>query len=201
TDSICNEIIEDVNSKYPNFVINRMDPEWAGSTCTPSSLDESYKGLMDTTLYKDGNDEAAGRSWVFQTCIAYGYYQVVSEKSSVKFGKLNKLDGSIKMCHDIYNIDNQTLYNAVDHINVRYGGKNPKVTNVAFTNGGTDPWHALGVTQQEGQDGNLVNLIDRTSHCSDLYIEKETDVPALKLARHKELRFFDQVLANLPKKE
>ncbi|BFU23556.1 serine carboxypeptidase s28 family protein [Entamoeba histolytica] len=198
TDSICAEINEDIVNKYPLFIKEKYNPEWADKECTPSSQEESYKTLQNTSTYAEGNEDASGRSWFFQTCIAYGYYQAVSEQSSVKWGKLNQLQGSIDMCKDIYGIDKDTLYNAVDHINVRYGGKKPCVTNVAFTNGNTDPWHALGVTESDHQEGNLVQLIDRTSHCSDLYSEKENDVPELKKARHNELKFFAQVLANVP---
>ncbi|ELP85775.1 hypothetical protein EIN_281360 [Entamoeba invadens IP1] len=199
TNSICYEFDEDINTKYPMF-IDKTNTK-SGSDCTGSSLETNYKELRDTTTYEKGNDGASGRAWMFQTCVAYGYYQAVSEKSNVMFGRMNKLQGSIDMCKDIYNIDNQTLYQAVEHINVRYGAKNPQVTNVAFTNGGVDPWHALGITQQDAVDSsNIVQYIQTTSHCSDLYSEKETDAPELKRARHKEMRFFEELLENLPKK-
>ena len=100
------------------------------------------------------------------------------------------------MCKEIYGIEKETIYKAVDHVNVRYGGKKPNVTNVAFMNGKTDPWHALSVTETEGQDGNLVGIVYISSHCADLYAEKETDIARLKYARHQEMRFFEKVIEN-----
>ena len=89
------------------------------------------------------------------------------------------------------------MYSAVEYVNKRYGAKKPCVTNVAFVNGKTDSWGALGVSDPKGQDGCLVYYIDGTSHCSDLYTERSTDVPLLKDVRHKEFRFFDKILKDL----
>ena len=196
-DSLCNGFIVDIVKDYPKFIKERYDKEWAGSDCTPSSIEESWASLKNTKTYAEGNDNASGRAWFFQTCSAYGYYQAADNaKSSVKWGKLNKLQGSIDMCKEIYGIEEETIYKAVDHVNVRYGGKKPNVTNVAFMNGKTDPWHALSVTEKEGQEGNLVGIVYISSHCADLYAERETDIARLKYARHQEMRFFEKVLEN-----
>ncbi|KAL7716618.1 Lysosomal Pro-Xaa carboxypeptidase [Entamoeba marina] len=195
SDSICYSFMNDVIHDYPEYIINKYLDD---TKCVPTSYEKDVQSLKNTTTYEEGNSEAAGRSWVFQTCIAYGYYQAVTNQSSVTFGKLNSIEGSYRICEDVYGIDKQTIYDSVDHVNVRYGKKNPGVTGVTFTSGTTDPWHALAVTEE--CDGNLVQLLPKISHCSDLYSEKADDVPYLKIARHKEMVFFDNLLKNLPTK-
>jgi hypothetical protein len=52
--------------------------------------------------------------------------------------------------------------------NANYGGKDigKKVTKVIFVNGSFDPWHALGITNQnETTSENLVIFIEGTAHC------------------------------------
>jgi hypothetical protein len=46
---------------------------------------------------------------------------------------------------------------------VNYGGKGLKVSRVIFVNGSIDPWHALGLTTQNGTTrDNLVIFIEGT---------------------------------------
>jgi len=196
SDSRAYHVIKDVVVNYPEFV--KTYTKEYGDDCFDASLQNYYNKLKDTRTADQGNDEASARSWVFQTCIAYGYYQAVEPESKVKFGKLNRLQGSIDMCKEVFGISKETLYSAVDHTNVRYGAKKPRVTNVAFVSGTTDPWHTLAITEET--EGCYVHLIEKTSHVSDLYSEKEFDIPTLKKVRHEEMRFFDNVLKNIPEK-
>ena len=163
--------------------------------CFNATYAETVRELSDTTTYAEGNEEAASRSWVFQTCVAYGYYQAVSENSTLKFGRLNTYDISYDMCRDVYKIEKDEIFRNAEHVNARYGGKKPEVTNVVFICGTTDPWTRLAVTT--AQKGNYVHVVTGTSHCADLYAEKASDLPELREQRHKGLSFLADVLDSL----
>ncbi len=59
--------------------------------------------------------------------------------------------------------DQSFIENAIKWTNVNYGGKGLKVSRVIFVNGSIDPWHALGLTTQNGTSrDNLVIFIEGT---------------------------------------
>ncbi len=62
------------------------------------------------------------------------------------------------------------------------------VNNIYFTNGSTDPWSNLSMTDKLGNSTNPnldFYMIDGAAHCDDLRTAKENDSASLKGARHK----------------
>lgn len=125
------------------------------------------------------------RQWYHQTCTEYGYYQTTSSKKSI-FGTLFPLGYYINMCIDLYgDYYNEKLLDAqIRRTNIMYGGRRPDLTNVIFTNGDVDPWHALSVLEDLNAYSPAI-LINGSSHCRDLYSDEATDVEDLKKARAK----------------
>ena len=67
----------------------------------------------------------------------------------------------------MYRFTSKFVHNAIHDTNEYYGGIEAfmHVTNVVFTNGNIDPWHALGVTRRsEVNRGNTVLLIPGKQH-------------------------------------
>lgn len=75
----------------------------------------------------------------------------------------------------------------VDWINQEYGAVRIAGTNIAFSSGTIDPWHALGVTNytasQLPQNTEQSVYIDGTAHCADLYAASNSDPASLTSAR------------------
>ena len=168
----------DAYEAYKLFVYDYMNS--TGATCSESSYTKQINDLMNTN---PSNPSASSRSWIFQTCAEYGYYQTV-ETTDVPFSKKINLEYFLGMCKDLYDIELTEPQKSVDYTNVYYGGLNPHSSRIVFTNGSVDPWHALG-NVKEFDENMPVYYIKGTAHCADLYASTPEDLPSLTEARTK----------------
>lgn len=89
---------------------------------------------------------SAGRQWFYQTCTEFGWYQT-SGSQFQPFGSSFPVELYHQMCTDLYgdHITRETIELNVDRKNVLYGGFQPEINNVYFTNGLVDPWRAMSI--------------------------------------------------------
>ncbi|XP_032529402.2 putative serine protease K12H4.7 [Danaus plexippus] len=120
--------------------------------------------------------------WIYQTCTEFGYYQTTNSKAQIF--KNIPLEFYIKICTEMFGNDfNETRVDqAVKNTNKLYGGLNPNVTKVVFSNGNLDPWSTIGVLEGLSYDAPAV-VIPRSTHCADLLPIFEPDNEELKEAR------------------
>ena len=126
------------------------------------------------------------RSWTWQCCNEYGWWQTAS--GLLRSPQIN-LSYSDLICETLFGV---TLADQ-SSIRRRYGDVNPKTTNILFSYGAVDPWTRLGVNfETEITNGVPVHdglnryafFIANGSHCSDLSLEQESDSEDLKSKRH-----------------
>ena len=127
------------------------------------------------------------RSWVWQTCNEFGYYQ--STDSTLVTGNFTgadiPIDYYVQQCAAIFDssLTNSTVYTNIQNTNKQYFGQTGfKGTKVVLPNGTNDPWHVLGVLSATNSK-NYPVIIDGTSHCADMYSPRASDKPSLTAAR------------------
>ncbi|CAJ0953178.1 unnamed protein product, partial [Mesorhabditis belari] len=201
--------------QYSNDRGGRDDPMSIGPICAMMTASDPWSGLISVVKYLNtdgqGNfglsnnytadiemlkDEsyndlnlAAARSWIWQTCTEFGYYQSTDYTQGV-FGGTSPLSVSINSCIDIYGPQFTADYisQAVKDTNAYYGGADGYWgTNVVLPNGDLDPWHALGRYQSDYYS-QTTYLIEGSAHCGDMYTpgpgdSRYTVIHAL-IARH-----------------
>jgi len=137
----------------------------------------------------------AGRSWFYQTCTEFGYYQTTDSPPDVQpFGNLLPLSYYTDMCEDVFKFP---FHDPTPATNLYYGSDHPIGSNILFVSGTDDPWHALTVTQ------NLTNsvrafLITGSAHCAQLFPESDETVPipGILEAQQYTLQNIDKWLSN-----
>lgn len=134
------------------------------------------------------------RSWTYQTCTEFGFYQT-SKNVSYIFTDRFDVAYFIKQCADIYGtgFSEASLNRSVAQTNIMYGAQQPSTTNVLFVHGTLDPWHVLGLYQSTNPETPTI-LIEGTAHCADMYEPREQDLPQLKAARVKIAQFIVDLL-------
>jgi len=179
----------DAYDSYVNFVNQWLKSQ--GEDCTDSNYDDQINELKNT----DPNaPSASGRSWMYQTCVEYGYYQTV-ESSDVPFSKLINLEYFLGMCKDVYGIDKNHPAISVDYTNSYYGGRDVRSNKIVFLNGSVDPWHALGLISDTPKPECMpVFYIKGTAHCADLYGSSPNDLDSLTYARTQAWKYVDKWL-------
>eukprot|EP00727_Mastigamoeba_balamuthi_P010964 m51a1_g6490 hypothetical protein (433) ;mRNA; r:161311-163007 len=157
-----------------------------------SCLDSTYASQiveLNSTDPLDSN--AAMRSWLWQTCVEFGYYQTA--EGDTAFSHLIDLDSSLSLCKDLYGVDRSSVFANIDKTNTFYGGRNIATSRVVLPNGSVDPWHTLGVTATSDHNLHPV-FIKGTAHCADIMSSKSTDPKALIQARTKIIALLDKWL-------
>uniref|UniRef100_A0A0N4Z9D0 Serine protease K12H4.7 n=1 Tax=Parastrongyloides trichosuri TaxID=131310 RepID=A0A0N4Z9D0_PARTI len=155
-----------------------------GGFCTDVNYDEYIQFLRQTSF---GSGAADDRSWTYQTCTEFGYYQSTDNDAASYWGDVMGVDWYVKQCVDIFGspITNQTVYSSITATNNYYGGATGfKGTRVILPNGNIDPWHALGVLSQTNSQ-NYPIIINGTAHCADMYPSSSSDYASLTDARQK----------------
>lgn len=171
---------ETMTASYLGSPLQRLARLVSKDKCLVNNYDETVK------MYKNSNWRSQSdimRRWYYQTCTEYGYYQTTNSKKSI-FGSMVPLSYFTDFCIDLYGdyYDNNFLNTRVERTNTMYGGLRPDLRNVIFTNGDTDPWHALSILSALNEFSPSI-LIKGSSHCRDLYSDKDTDIQDLVLAR------------------
>jgi len=147
-------------------------------------LDHTYASflamLTDTTWVGGG---VGWRQWIWQTCTEFGWYQTTNQESGV-YGRSLPLEFFEQWCQDAFGADftHEMLQKSVEASNIEYGGYKPSVSNVVFVHGSIDPWHAMGVLDDLHEDAPSI-YITGTSHCADMYPDREGDPEELTAAR------------------
>uniref|UniRef100_A0AAF5DPH0 Serine carboxypeptidase S28 family protein n=1 Tax=Strongyloides stercoralis TaxID=6248 RepID=A0AAF5DPH0_STRER len=145
---------------------------------------EEVNFLQDVEYDDNDLSASASRSWIWQTCNEFGYFQAGSAGNHSIWGTSIPNNLNIDLCTDVFgsqfNID--YIKNAISNSLSFYGGSaGYNATNVVMPNGDIDPWHALGTYNQT--DTMIPYLIHNTAHCADMEPPSENDAPGLTYVR------------------
>ena len=150
-------------------------------------IEHRYQALIDkmTDLDFDSDNNDATRTWIWQTCTEFGWYQT-AEGSEQPFGQHIPLSYYIQQCVDAYGpeYDQSFVDAAVAATNAKYGARDLATSRVVLVNGSIDPWHAMGII--ESSDPALPAVyINGTAHCANMYPARAEDSPELVAARQQ----------------
>lgn len=166
------------------------------SNCTDNSIGAMYKLLEDTSLPANGMANAA-RTWFYQTCNEFGYFQTATSKW--KQPTLYTRGASARslwqqVCSDVYGIPAEEISTRIAATNAYYGGKDPSnISHVLFSNGELDAWSLLSITEYPANDREVyTQLAPLGSHCVGLYPPSENEVPGATAIRNKAFALFQK---------
>ncbi|KAF8887405.1 peptidase S28, partial [Infundibulicybe gibba] len=105
-------------------------------------------GETDYDSIETPDDPVGDRSWMWQYCSEYGFYQRGDPNNplSIETSFLS-LDLFQQQCNEAFPVDLPASPN-VANVN-KYGGWNMSPSNVMFTNGEFDPWRTMGLASIE----------------------------------------------------
>ena len=160
-----------------------VDPS---SGCMEVNYALGVAGLADPS----GSMPLSGdRSWIWQTCSEFGFYQTCSADAGCPFhphGTLpwyGSLELSLELCADLFNISKDDVYVNVNQTNQITGGRDIQSTRIAFPNGGIDPWKAQGIFPPGPDDYEPAFMVPGASHHAWTHPSRPGDSPSLVKAR------------------
>ncbi|KAJ2952121.1 hypothetical protein O0L34_g4396 [Tuta absoluta] len=147
-----------------------------------SCISLNYENYVQSYQVSHGDSKA----WYYQTCTEYGFYQT-APTSGTAFDSLKwiNMDFYIDLCKQIFDprFDIDFVNNAVDRVNLIWGGLEPNVNNTINIHGTIDPWHALGVHETDITDSSPTITVPRASHCFDMQSWLTTDTIKMSQAQ------------------
>ncbi|XP_068631483.1 putative serine protease K12H4.7 [Battus philenor] len=169
--AICNNFATDTYGITPMQKIG-------GYIAAVNNLGQSCWSVSFETFLRNYNVTSISRAWYYQTCTEYGYFQIAPISGTV-FDSLKWLDVPfyVEVCKQVYDqrFDEAFVYNAVERVNLIFGGLDPDVNNTINIHGTIDPWHALGVYDRDLKESSPTYTIPRASHCFDMQGWLSTD--------------------------
>eukprot|EP01029_Cantina_marsupialis_P008385 TRINITY_DN19866_c0_g1_i1.p1 TRINITY_DN19866_c0_g1~~TRINITY_DN19866_c0_g1_i1.p1 ORF type:complete len:512 (+),score=176.99 TRINITY_DN19866_c0_g1_i1:54-1589(+) len=132
-----------------------------------------------------------GRSWWWQKCTEFGWFQVAPANDSLRSQKVN-MDWHHLKCTTLFGETNvPDIYKTVDETNNYYGALTRQSNRVLFTNGHDDPWQtAVPSERNDPLQPSLYSNCDGCGHCADLYTPAESDPQSLKDVRERIKSFY-----------
>jgi serine protease 16 len=149
------------NQSGLSFDIDSFFDWFAADNPDPDSNDQ----LLLTNVSRFAAD-ADSRAWTWQTCNEYGWFQTAS--GELRSSYLN-LSYYVRVCNVLFNgtgLPNQA------ELARRFGGLNPRTSNIVFVNGAVDPWSTLSIENEENitEHRKWSVRIYSGSHCSELSV-------------------------------
>eukprot|EP01099_Mayorella_cantabrigiensis_P008264 TRINITY_DN766_c0_g1_i3.p1 TRINITY_DN766_c0_g1~~TRINITY_DN766_c0_g1_i3.p1 ORF type:complete len:204 (-),score=34.40 TRINITY_DN766_c0_g1_i3:72-608(-) len=175
-----------------DLILSNSDPiqgwisYYKAFTGSSDCIDVSYDNYI-----QEMQETSSGRSWVWQTCTEFGYYQT-AETPDQPFSSTISLDWYVDMCTDIYGIEGLTP--DIDWTNTYYGSTDIQVSNVVFPDGSIDPWHVLALLDSDLPTSPSIYM-NGTAHCADLYPASPNDPVDLTNCRTQEINHISEWLS------
>lgn len=173
--------------------LNMTDGDGAGA-CVDNSINAFYKELGDDSLPDSGSGNA-GRTWTWQTCNEFGYFQT----STAVWGKTSLYTRGASsraiwqgVCSDLFGIAPEEIGARVAATNSYYGAKQPQnISRVVYSNGELDPWSLLAIKPEDGVPPDTSSVVGALgSHCVGLSAPKEGEIPGATVVRDHAIKKF-----------
>lgn len=173
--------------------------------------DECVDAYWDNYIdyYSDPNPANANdRSWLYQTCTEFGFYQTCPAQSDCPFAKgYHTVERDLELCEKVFGISPDDVPRSIQSTLEYYGGwdltpsaeamessmSNPgphllgskDEQRILFVNGDVDPWSELAVSQLEGENSDNVISVSGASHHFWTHKIQDSDGEEIAAARQQ----------------
>jgi len=89
------------------------------------------------------------RSWLWQTCTEFGFYQTCESVEDCPFTPVHVVSQDLQICEVAFGISADRVKENVQNTIEYYGGRDLETSRVLFVNGDVDPWTAEAITSDK----------------------------------------------------
>jgi len=152
---------------------------------------------LDVDSIGDALVQGATRSWTWQTCIEFGFFQ--TDVASKIFGGIIGLQYYYEICQEAFSKSprnsRKTMYWPDTQLtNYLYGGLNQGQSSwIIFSNGYQDPWGSnLGINKD--LSSTITATVSTSAHCAAYHKPNRNDPPNLISSRKDIKKFVKEAL-------
>lgn len=124
------------------------------------------------------------RSWLWQTCTEFGFYQTCERNSTCPFAKgWHPLGQDLQVCEQAFDVEPRQVAENIQETIDYYGGWHLAATRVLSIAGSVDPWSELALQKSQNTKDRPVYRVPGASHHFWTHPVKKTDGKAIQEAR------------------
>jgi thymus-specific serine protease len=144
--------------------------------------DVDFQGMLD---YIADPSNVEIRSWLWQTCTEFGFYQTCEVHSNCPYARgYHPLSQDLTICDRAFAVAPEAVFRAVQATNEWTGGWDLDASsNILSVTGTVDPWSELAVLRTRNHRSVPVHSVPGASHHFWTHPVRETDSPAVQHAR------------------
>jgi serine protease 16 len=147
--------------------------------CLVLDWQETLAELADPTFPKEGG----WRSWLWQTCTEFGFYQTCQVNSTCPYGKgWHPLSQDLEICQVAFGVSSRVVASAVQDTNDEYGGWKLAGSRILSVTGDVDPWTEMALTKSSSPS-LPVHSVAEASHHFWTHPVQDTDSVEVQKAR------------------
>ncbi|KAL7564466.1 hypothetical protein ACA910_001560 [Epithemia clementina (nom. ined.)] len=162
---------------------------------TKYCIDVSWHNLLEQVSKVDNNNNVMDdgeRSWLWQTCTEFGFYQTCHAGSHCPFAQgWHSVQQDLEVCRVAFGgLTPRVVSQAIQETLEYYGGWNLSATRILSINGQVDPWSELAIRPKRHggnhsatQDAMPAVMVPGASHHFWTHASKTTDSKAVVAAR------------------
>ncbi|XP_058446566.1 putative serine protease K12H4.7 [Malaya genurostris] len=151
--------------------------------CVKLSFSDFLAPFLDTDFNTD-QLQSGNRQRLYIQCTSRGLFPTTDSRYQ-PFGSQITIDFYVEICREAFGdwIDEDFIRRRTQSMNVRFGGRRPRIENAHFTHGGLDPKIGSGILENVS-DSAIATIIPDTFSSPDLgSIDEELDSPELIAAK------------------
>jgi serine protease 16 len=171
--------------KYPELEVlakvsqKQQQGKRLDNDCLPVDFEAMLNEVMKTEV-----DVFGWRSWLYQTCSEFGFYQICGDDCPFA-SHFHQIDLDLEICEKVFNVSN--VYENVQDTRDRYGALdiiNADASRILSVNGNVDPWSVLGLGENDQKKYSMpIKEVDGASHHFWTHAVKDTDSREIMQAR------------------
>jgi thymus-specific serine protease len=166
-------------------ILSELCQQQQGSECLDVDWSATLKYIKDPVKGQGGGL----RSWQWQTCTEFGFYQTCENNSTCPYGKgFHTLEEDFQICEYAFEISPEELQESIEQTQEYYGSNKllQGGSRILSVNGNVDPWATLARDNDvPNSDDPLLPtfMAEGASHHFWTHARKDTDGPFVTKAR------------------
>jgi thymus-specific serine protease len=142
-DKLCSYALEQQQNKLEAWEILASI---ANKQMKVECLDVNWNQTLDHFADPQKGQEGGLRSWVWQTCTEFGFFQTCEKSSNCPFGRgyHTLADEEFQVCRYAFGIEDNEVKDSIEQTKEYYGGRDLiGASHILSVNGDVDPWGTL----------------------------------------------------------
>lgn len=147
--------------------------------CTDLDWEATLEAVADPVRGRSGGL----RSWLWQTCTEFGFYQTCESNSTCPYGRgYHTIDQDLELCSYAFGVEPAQVSMNIQETLDYYGGLKLAGSQILSVNGDIDPWSELAKRTTSDPDLPVLTVVG-ASHHFWTHAVKPTDSPAVDFSR------------------